>query len=144
MSGGWHVPAHPGPSSAEVSARMSRLRRRDTAPEIAVRRLLHALGLRYRVAHAVPGLRRRTIDVAFTRQRVAVFIDGCFWHGCPQHGTQPRANSEWWRTKIARNKARDADTTEVLNAAGWVVLRFWEHDEPAAVAEEVLKTVREP
>lgn len=136
-----HVPAHPGPSSSTVSERMSRLRRRDTRPEVAVRRLLHALGLRYRVAYAVPGQRRRTIDVAFTRQRVALFIDGCFWHGCPQHGTRPAANAEWWRTKIAANKARDADTSELLGEAGWVVLRFWEHEPPEVVADAVRQVV---
>ena len=86
---------------------MSGLRRRNTVPELAVRRLLHAAGLRYRVVYPVPGQRRRTIDIAFTRPRLAVFIDGCFWHGCRAHGSQPRANSEWWRHKIAANQARD-------------------------------------
>ena len=120
---------------------MSRLRRRDTAPEVAVRRLLHALGLRYRVAYAVPGQRRRTIDVAFTRYRVAVFVDGCFWHGCPAHGTRPAANAEWWRTKLAANRARDEDTTALLQHAGWTVLRFWEHEQPEHVAETVRETL---
>lgn len=116
---------------------MSIQRRRDTQPEVAVRRLLHASGLRYRVAYAVPGQRRRTIDVAFPRHRVAVFIDGCFWHGCPSHGTKPTANSEWWRRKLEANRARDADTTAVLQAAGWRVLRFWEHEPAADVVRAV-------
>lgn len=136
-----HVPSHPGPSSAAVSARMSVLRRRDTKPEVAVRRLLHASGLRYRVAYAIPGQRRRTIDVAFPRQRVAVFIDGCFWHGCPSHGTKPTSNAEWWRTKLAANQARDEDTTALLSDAGWRVLRFWEHEPPDEVANRVRDVV---
>ena len=89
---------------------MSVAPRRDTAPELALRRALHAAGYRYRVVHPVPGNRRRSIDIAFTRAGVAVFVDGCFWHGCPEHGTRPRANSDWWSTKLAANHARDEDT----------------------------------
>ncbi|MGA5897909.1 very short patch repair endonuclease [Streptomyces venetus] len=117
---------------------MSRQASKDTAVELAVRRLLHAAGLRYRVEYPVPGLPRRRIDVAFPRAKVAVLIDGCFWHGCPQHATHPKANAEWWRTKLARNMARDEETNEHLLAAGWTVLRFWEH----MPAEEVAATVR--
>lgn len=106
---------------------MSRLRRRDNEAELAVRRLLHAAGYRYRVAYPVPGMPRRTIDIAFTRAKVAVFIDGCFWHGCAEHGTKPSSNSEWWATKLAANMARDRDTTQWLESQGWTVLRFWEH-----------------
>lgn len=131
------VPAHPGASSAAVSQRMSRARRRDTAPEIALRKALHAEGLRYRVAFPVPGQRRRTIDIAFTRQKVAVFVDGCFWHGCPEHGTAPRANSEWWRRKLEANRARDRDTDELLRDRGWAVLRVWEHEGAAEAAAKV-------
>lgn len=133
-----HVPAHPGPSSAQVSARMSGARRRDTAPELAIRRLLHAQGLRYRVAFPVPGQRRRTIDIAFTRTKLAVFVDGCFWHGCPEHGTQPKSNSDWWATKITANRARDADTEVFLQQRGWSVLRVWEHEPPDRAAARVL------
>ncbi|WP_435842535.1 very short patch repair endonuclease [Streptomyces collinus] len=125
------------PSSPGVSARMSRQASKDTAVELAVRRLLHAAGLRYRVEYPVPGLPRRRIDVAFPRAKVAVLIDGCFWHGCPQHATRPKANAEWWRTKLERNMARDRETTEHLVAAGWTVLRFWEHEDPADVAGQV-------
>ncbi|MBW9208639.1 very short patch repair endonuclease [Mumia sp. zg.B21] len=114
---------------------MARARRRDTAPELALRRELHARGFRYRVAFPIPGQRRRTIDIAFTRKRLAVFVDGCFWHGCPVHGTSPRQNSEWWRTKLTANQRRDADTTQVLVAQGWTVIRLWEH-EPASVAAD--------
>lgn len=130
------------PSSPGVSARMSRQASKDTAVELAVRRLLHAAGLRYRVEYPVPGLPRRRIDVAFPRAKVAVLIDGCFWHGCPQHATRPKANAEWWRTKLERNMARDRETTERLLAAGWTVLRFWEHEAPEGVAVQVAAAVQ--
>ncbi|MFP3714509.1 very short patch repair endonuclease [Puerhibacterium sp. TATVAM-FAB25] len=120
---------------------MSTARRRDTAPELAIRRQLHARGLRYRVAYPVPGQRRRTIDIAFTRKRIAVFVDGCFWHGCPEHGTRPRANSDWWTRKLTANQVRDRDTDRVLSAMGWKVLRLWEHESPAAAAEKVVAAV---
>jgi DNA mismatch endonuclease (patch repair protein) len=116
---------------------MSRQGSRDTAPEVAVRRLLHAAGLRYRVNVPVPDMPRRTIDIAFTKAKVAVFLDGCFWHGCPQHATHPKANAEWWRTKLDKNMARDLETTAHLTTAGWTVLRFWEHEAPTSVAEGV-------
>ncbi|WP_378099379.1 very short patch repair endonuclease [Cellulomonas sp. T2.31MG-18] len=139
----FHVPPHPGSSSAAVSRRMSRLPRRDNAAELAVRRILHAHGLRYRVVFPVSGRPRRSIDIAFTRAMVAVFIDGCYWHGCPEHGTQPSANSEWWRTKIAANQARDVDTSEHLANLGWTVLRFWEHVPAEDVATRVSRVVSE-
>jgi DNA mismatch endonuclease, patch repair protein len=116
-------------------------RGRDTGPELAVRRALHAMGLRYRVDHPLPFDRRRRADIAFTRVRVAVFIDGCFWHGCPEHGTTPRTNSRFWSEKIARNRERDADTTERLSAAGWAAMRFWEHEDPAAVVVQIYRAV---
>ncbi|MGH2777287.1 MAG: very short patch repair endonuclease [Actinomycetota bacterium] len=120
---------------------MSRAKRRDTAPELALRRQLHALGLRYRIAYPVPGQRRRTIDVAFTRKHVAVFVDGCFWHGCSEHGTQPARNSAWWRRKIAANQARDLDTDRLLDEHGWTVVRVWEHENPAGAAERIARLV---
>lgn len=131
----------PTPSSASVSARMSGQARRDTEPEVALRRLLHARGMRYRVHYPVPTRPRRTIDVAFTRAKVAVFVDGCFWHGCPEHGTWPRSNAQWWATKIGRNRERDADTDAVLAAAGWTVVRLWEHESPEAALAEVAAEV---
>ena len=116
---------------------MQAQRARDTAPELAVRRLLHAAGLRYRVDRPpLPGLRRRA-DVVFGPARVAVFMDGCFWHSCPQHGTQPAANAQWWRSKLEANRQRDADTDRRLAEAGWAVLRAWEHENPHDVAERV-------
>ncbi|MEU0105863.1 very short patch repair endonuclease [Streptomyces sp. NPDC006251] len=120
---------------------MSRQASKDTAVELAVRRLLHAAGLRYRVEYPVPGMPRRRIDVAFPRAKVAVLIDGCFWHGCPKHATHPKSNAEWWRQKLARNMTRDAETTEHLVAAGWEVLRFWEHEAPEDVALRVAAVV---
>ncbi|MFE5879856.1 very short patch repair endonuclease [Streptomyces hydrogenans] len=118
---------------------MSRQGSRDTAPEMAVRRLLHAAGLRYRVNVPVPGMPRRTIDIAFGGARIAVFLDGCFWHGCPEHATHPKANAEWWREKLAKNMTRDRETTAHLQSQGWTVLRFWEHESPDVVARAVAR-----
>lgn len=132
------------PSSAVVSAQMSRLPRRDTGPEVELRRLLHAQGLRYRVQLPVRDWRRRTIDVAFTRVKVAVFVDGCFWHGCPKHGMVPRSNQEWWTAKLEANRRRDAETTAHLEARGWRVLRFWSHQDVSDVAVAVMQAVRRP
>ena len=131
----------PVPSSPGVSARMSIQPRRDTGPELAIRRLLHRTGLRYRVCYPVPGLPRRSIDIAFTRRKVAVFIDGCYWHGCPVHGQVPAANRDWWRQKLRINQIRDNDTTRHLESLGWNVLRFWEHETPTAIVERVILTV---
>ncbi|MFG2953473.1 very short patch repair endonuclease [Streptomyces sp. NPDC048291] len=118
---------------------MSRQASKDTNVGLTVRRLLHAAGLRYRVEYPVPGMPRRRIDVAFTRAKVAVLIDGCFWHGCPQHATRPKANADWWRSKLDQNIARDQKTTEHLIAEGWTVLRFWEHEDPAQIATKVAR-----
>ena len=130
MAPTFHVPAHPGSTGDAVSRRMSALKRRDNGAELALRRLLHGRGYRYRVNYPVPGIPRRTIDIAFTRARVAIFVDGCFWHGCPEHGTRPRSNASWWSEKLAANGARDADTVDHLESLGWLVLRVWEHDDP--------------
>lgn len=134
---------HPGPSNSAVSDRMRTARRRDTKPERDVRRILHARGLRYRVAFPVPGMKRRTIDIAFSRAKVAVFIDGCFWHSCPEHGTQPRANAAWWALKLRQNAARDKETADALRSAGWIVLRFWEHETADTVADLVTAALRD-
>lgn len=98
--------------------------------------------MRYRVQIKVPGNNRRTIDIAFTRARLAVYVDGCFWHGCPQHHVRPRANSEWWNWKIERNQARDRDTDRQLEASGWAVVRIWEHVLVAEAADEVEEAYR--
>ena len=116
---------------------------RDTPPEMAVRRLLHARGLRYRVNYrALPGS-RRTVDIAFTRLKIAVMIDGCFWHGCPEHLRPASTRADFWRAKIEGNQARDADTTGILTAAGWRVLRFWEHERPSDVADAIERALAE-
>jgi DNA mismatch endonuclease (patch repair protein) len=112
-------------------------RSRDTKPELAIRRSLHAKGLRYRVNYRpLPGL-RRTADVVFTRSRVAVFIDGCFWHGCPDHYRAPASNVTYWSAKVSRNRERDTETTEHLECAGWTVLRFWAHEDPESVTQKI-------
>ncbi|MFC3891619.1 very short patch repair endonuclease [Lentzea rhizosphaerae] len=117
-------------------------RGRDTGPELAVRRAVHALGLRYRVSYRpVPSL-RRTADLVFTRAKVAVFVDGCFWHGCPDHHTAPKANAGFWANKVRGNRERDMDTNRQLAEAGWRVLRFWEHEPPPDVARQIAEAVR--
>ncbi len=116
-------------------------RGRDTSPEVKVRRLLHAAGLRYRVDYAPLGGRRRG-DILFTRRRIAVFIDGCFWHGCPEHRTaRPKANADYWGPKLDRNIERDLETTAMLESSGWTVLRYWEHEYPADVAAAIVGAV---
>jgi DNA mismatch endonuclease (patch repair protein) len=120
---------------------MQMTRRRDTTCEIALRSALHRLGLRYRVDWQLPGTRRRA-DIAFPRLKVAVMVDGCFWHACPIHGTWPKNNASWWRNKILTNQERDRDTDSRLEAQGWAVLRFWEHDDWSTAAKRVLAMVR--
>jgi DNA mismatch endonuclease (patch repair protein) len=117
-------------------------RHRDTTPELAVRRLLHADGFRYRVdIRPEPAIPRRA-DIVFTRRRVAVFIDGCFWHGCPEHGSRTfGTNADYWVAKISRNVARDLDTTQRLREQGWTVLRYWEHEPATDVAASVAEGV---
>lgn len=114
-----------------VRARFVAQRRADTSPETALRSVLHRSGLRYRVQYPVPGLTRRRIDIALPGRRLAVFVDGCFWHGCPEHFVAPKANAERWLTKIDTNRARDRDTTRHLEAREWAVVRVWEHVPPS-------------
>ncbi|MCU7722287.1 very short patch repair endonuclease [Actinoplanes sp. KI2] len=121
---------------------MSRQRRRNTQPEVAIRKRLHAMGLRFRVTMPIPGMPRRTMDIAFTRARVAVFVDGCFWHVCPEHATRPAANSDWWFRKLTGNQARDVATNDHLAALGWRVVRIWEHENPAEAADRIAAVVR--
>lgn len=133
----------PEASSENVRRTMRANKRKDTSIELAIRRRLHASGLRYRVDHPADASdRRRRADIVFTRARIAVFIDGCFWHGCPKHYVEPKANSEYWRPKIARNTERDRDSTRRLQEAGWEVMRFWEHEDPDLVAAEISIAVR--
>lgn len=124
------------------SARMSLQRSRDTAPELALRRALFARGLRYYIhRRPLPEL-RRTADVVFPRHRVAVFLDGCFWHGCEVHGNVPKPNDWYWPEKILRNRRRDEETTRLLVEAGWRVVRAWEHEPSESVAAQVVTLVR--
>ena len=111
--------------------------RRDTKPELALRRELHRRGRRFFVDRApLKGFRRRA-DMVFPRRRVAVYVDGCFWHSCPVHGTRPKNNAEWWAAKLAGNVARDRDTDTRLREAGWAAVRVWEHEDPVAAADRV-------
>lgn len=122
--------------------RMSRQRSRDTTPERVLRSLLHRRGLRYRLhRRPVPGLRRQA-DLVFAGPRVAVFVDGCFWHSCPDHATSPKSNGAWWAAKLAGNVERDRDTDRRLAEAGWTVVRVWEHEDPARAAERVAAAVK--
>ncbi|WP_245612300.1 very short patch repair endonuclease [Actinotalea ferrariae] len=127
-----------------MGARYAALARKDTKPEIRLRQELHRRGMRYRVDKAVPGLPRRRVDIAFTRVRLAVLVDGCFWHHCPIHGVLPKTNEEWWRWKFSVNQARDADTDQRLADLGWRVMRVWEHEEVHAAADRIEAAVRPP
>jgi DNA mismatch endonuclease (patch repair protein) len=110
---------------------------------MTVRSILHRSGLRYRVnAKPIPTFRRRA-DLVFCGRRVAVFVDGCFWHGCPDHRRIPKTNTEWWKTKIERNTRRDRDTDRRLSEAGWVVVRIWEHEDPGQAAALVAQALVE-
>ncbi|MER6246062.1 very short patch repair endonuclease [Streptomyces griseorubiginosus] len=128
-------------SSEDVRVRMRGTPRRDTRPELALRRAVHARGLRYRVSVRPMSQLRRTADLVFTRTKVAVFLDGCFWHGCPVHYRGSVTNSEYWARKISRNKERDADTNRRLTDAGWLVVRVWEHEDPVVAAQRVAECV---
>ena len=120
---------YPHPSSPGRSANMRANRRTDTKPELALRRALHKLGYRYRKDYRLDlDGRRVRPDIAFTARRVAVFVDGCFWHACPEHGSKPRANDWYWTPKLARNVERDRVADQTLAAAGWQVVRVWEHE----------------
>ena len=120
---------------------MAATKRRDTPGEVGVRRALHRMGLRYSVdARALESSRRRA-DIVLRRDRVAVFVDGCFWHGCPKHKTRPKANAVWWRTKLAANVRRDRDTDRELRAAGWLVIRVWTHEDFERAAGRIYRAV---
>lgn len=133
----------PKPSSIGARNRMKAAKPRDTAPEITLRSELHKTGLRYRVdVRPVKEINRRA-DIVFRSVKVAIFVDGCFWHGCPKHGTQAKANAEFWQNKIKRNQARDAETNQLLKRAGWKVIRVWEHENTKKVSEKIQKIVME-
>lgn len=133
---------YPFPSSAAVSAAMRGNRKCDTGPELKLRSLLHRCGLRFRVNHAliVPDLRVRP-DIVFVGRRVAVFVDGCFWHSCRWHGTRPRVNTHYWLPKLDRVKARDRKVRRLLTRAGWTVVRLWEHVPPERSADLIRRAL---
>lgn len=129
------------PSSHEASLRMARVRQKGTRCEVELRRALHARGLRYRLQVPLLTKPRRVADIVFTRRKLAIFVDGCFWHGCPEHGTSPKSNADFWRDKIETNKRRDLDTNRRLTEAGWRVLRVWEHEEAEEAADRIMKAL---
>lgn len=128
-------------SSEGVRSSMRSNKGRDTKPELALRSAVHALGLRYRVSTRPVAELRRTADLVFTRAKVAVFLDGCFWHGCPRHHTVAAANAKFWADKVQANRERDRDTDAQLKKAGWVSVRVWEHDDPVESARLVRDVV---
>lgn len=132
---------NPIPSSQAALRRMQAAKPIDTAPEKALRFLLHQNGLRYRI-HVRPIKElNRTADIVFRSAKVAVFVDGCFWHGCPIHGTQAKANATFWRNKIKQNQKRDVNTTKRLKEAGWKVVRVWEHEDPGKVSKQICNII---
>lgn len=116
---------------------MARVARRDTRPELELRRVLHRRGRRYRVDVAPDTSLRGRADIVFRQARVAVYVDGCFWHSCPEHGVLPKGNREWWREKLAATVRRDRSTEAALRERGWAVVRVWEHEDPELAADRV-------
>jgi DNA mismatch endonuclease, patch repair protein len=133
--------AGPTPKSAQVSHRMARVRQKGTDAELDLRSALHAMGLRYRVQVPLLTQPRRVADIVFPTEKIAVFVDGCFWHGCPQHASWPKNNADFWRDKIEANRARDADTNRRLDELGWTVIRVWAHDQTVAAADRIARVV---
>lgn len=125
-----------------MGARYAALARKDTGPEVRLRKELHRRGMRYRVDYRVPGLPRRRVDIAFTRARLVVLVDGCFWHHCPEHGVLPTTNQEWWRWKFDVNRTRDEDTDRRLAELGWPVIRVWEHEDVTEAADRIELALR--
>lgn len=133
----------PPPTDRRALARMQRQPRKNTEPEVLLRKHLHGRGLRYRLdVKPLPSLRRRA-DIVFKEARVAVFVDGCFWHGCPEHARPTKSHTKWWADKIEANRIRDLETNRLLTEAGWTVVRVWEHEHPAEAADRVERVVRE-
>jgi DNA mismatch endonuclease, patch repair protein len=122
---------------------MAKVARRDTRPELELRRVLHARGLRYRVDVAPEPTLRGRADIVFRQARVAVYVDGCFWHSCPDHGVLPKGNREWWRAKLEATVRRDRTTERTLRDLGWMVVRVWEHEDPDEAADRVEAALRD-
>ena len=131
----------PEPLNEVVRSRMKAQKRRDTKLELSIRRDLHARGYRFRVDHRLePSIRVRG-DIVFTKRKLVVFVDGCFWHGCPEHATAPKNNADWWREKLAANVARDSRANNELRGLGWTVLRVWEHESTEVAVERILRAL---
>ena len=144
LGGGLRVP-YPDPTDAAASQVGRANKRSGTKPEVCLRSDLHRRGLRFRKDLSIPtDLRKVRPDIVFTRAKVAVFVDGCFWHGCPEHQVLPRANPDYWVPKLHRNVERDREVDEALAAAGWTVVRVWEHEEPVEAGARIEKLVRSP
>lgn len=129
-------------SPSQRSNCMSRIRSRDTKPEISLRRALWGKGLRYRLKNRLPG----RPDIVFTNRRIAIFVDGCFWHRCPIHGRIPESNRDFWENKLRDNTRRDADVTQYLKSQGWEVIRIWEHeisDDLGNIANRILLKINQ-
>ena len=133
----------PAPSSTAASRRMRITRRRDTPGELAIRSRLHNLGYRFRVDVSPIAGRRSRADIVFPRRQLAVYIDGCFWHGCPDHGTWPKANADWWRSKIEANRQRDQTTDAEMLVFGWRVVRIWTHESSDSATQRVIDALRQ-
>jgi DNA mismatch endonuclease (patch repair protein) len=120
---------------------MAKVRQTGTDAELALRREMYRIGLRYRIDYEVLKKPRRIADIAFPGRKIAIFVDGCFWHGCPDHATWPKRNADFWRQKIEANRQRDADTNARLQAKGWIALRFWSHESPVETAKTVVHMI---
>jgi DNA mismatch endonuclease (patch repair protein) len=142
-NGQTETPLRPPASSEAARLRMRSVGQRDTRAELRIRKLLHASGLRYLTDAKPLECSPRRADIVFRGAKVAIFVDGCFWHGCPDHGTWPQTNAGFWREKIRTNRARDIDTNERLEAAGWRVIRVWEHADRTEAAASIARAIRE-
>lgn len=131
----------PSASSGAALARMKAAKPTDTAPELAIRSVLTQKGLSFQIDEKPIDNLNRKADIIFRPVKVAVFVDGCFWHGCPIHGTKAKANAEFWASKIKQNQERDLDTTRRLEASGWKVIRVWEHENPEEVSQKIYDIV---
>ena len=130
----------PFPRDKATQSRLSTQSRLNTRPELELRSELWRRGFRYSLHRPIHGT-RRSIDIALVRYQVAVFVDGCFWHGCPKHGSTPSNNTEWWNRKLEANRRRDVDTKRILKSQGWAVVRVWEHETVATATNRVRRAV---
>jgi DNA mismatch endonuclease (patch repair protein) len=128
-------------ASATTRKRMQAMRQRDTDCEVLIRRALLARGLRYRVNCRVSKMNKAQPDIVFSTAKVAIFIDGCYWHACSLHGTAPKNNAKWWADKFQANRTRDARADSMLRSEGWKVIRVWEHEDPSDVVHRIVAAI---